>query len=74
MNLIAEQKYQILFDLFQAIRDTFELDEIMTQLLDMIQPIIDYDAAGIFVLNEELEHFRRTPSTVSYTHLRAHET
>ncbi len=62
MNLIAEQKYQILFELFQAIRDTFELDEIMTQLLDMIQPIIDYDAAGIFVLNEELEPVRRTPS------------
>jgi len=62
MNLIAEQKFQILFDLFQAIRDTFELDEIMTHLLDMIKPIIDYDAAGIFVLNEELEPVQRTPS------------
>jgi len=50
MNLIAEQKYQILFDLFQTIRDTFKLDEIMAHLLDMIYP-----------LNQELEHGRRLP-------------
>jgi len=61
MNLIAEQKYQILFDLFHTIRDTFKLDEIMAHMLDMIYPILDYDAAGIFVLNQELEHGRRLP-------------
>ena len=63
MNLIAEQKYQILFELFQAVRDTFELDEIMAHLLDTILTVVVYDAAGIFVLNQEIIHGRQAPPT-----------
>ena len=54
MNLTYEQKYHLLFELFQKIRDTLDLDEIMAHILDTIQTVIPYDAAGIFALNQAL--------------------
>jgi sigma-B regulation protein RsbU (phosphoserine phosphatase) len=62
MNLTYEQKYQLLFELFQKIRDTLDLDEIMGHLLDTIDTVIDYDAAGIFVLSREIINNRQVPS------------
>ncbi|NIO56171.1 MAG: SpoIIE family protein phosphatase [Candidatus Latescibacteria bacterium] len=56
MELTAETKYQLLLQISHKIRDTLDLDEILNHLLDMVQSVIDYDAAGIFVLNEELVH------------------
>ena len=56
MNLTGEQKYQLLLEISQKIRDTLDLDEIMEHLLDTIQAVVDYDAAGIFVLNQDLVH------------------
>ena len=55
MNLTYEQKYHLLFELFQKIRDTLDLDEIMAHILDTIHTILPYDAAGIFALNHTLE-------------------
>ncbi len=52
MNLTIEQKYQLLFEISHKTSDTLDLDEIMVQLLDTIKNIVDYDAAGIFVLNQ----------------------
>ena len=56
MNLTGEKKYQLLLEISQKIRDTLDLDEIMEHLLDTIQAVVDYDAAGIFVLTRDLVH------------------
>ncbi len=58
MKLTAENKYQLLRQISLQIRDTLDLDEILNQLLDMIQSTVSYDAAGIFVLNQDLIHAR----------------
>ncbi len=58
MKLTAETKYQLLQQIAHEIRDTLDLDEILNHLLDMIQSIVAYDAAGIFVLNQDLVHPR----------------
>lgn len=58
MELTAETKYQLLQQISLEIRDTLDLDEILNKLLDMIQTIVNYDAAGIFVLNQDLVHPR----------------
>ena len=52
MNLSIEQKYKLLFEISHKTSDTLDLDEIMVQLLDTIKSVVDYDAAGIFVLNQ----------------------
>ena len=52
MNLTVEQKYNLLFEIAHKTRDTLDLDEIMVLLLDTIKTIVDYDAAGIFILNQ----------------------
>lgn len=52
MDLTIEQKYKLLYEISHKTRDTLDLDEIMAQLLDTIKTLVDYDAAGIFVLNQ----------------------
>lgn len=59
MNLTDENKYHLLIEISQKIRDTLDLDEIMEHLLDTIQTVVDYDAAGIFILNQDLVHRKR---------------
>lgn len=63
MNITAEQKYQLLLEISQKVRDTLDLDEIMEHILDTIQTVVDYDAGGIFVLNQDLVHDRRLNPT-----------
>ncbi len=58
MELTSERKYQLLLDISHKVRDTLDLDEIMDQLLDAVKNVLDYDAAGIFVLNQDLIHGR----------------
>jgi sigma-B regulation protein RsbU (phosphoserine phosphatase) len=52
--LSAKIKYEILRDISFRIRDTFNLDEILNHLLDTVEKVINYDAAGIFVLNQDV--------------------
>jgi len=49
--LSVEQKYQLLLEISHRVRETLDLDEILDHLLDVVRSIVDYDAAGIFVLN-----------------------
>jgi sigma-B regulation protein RsbU (phosphoserine phosphatase) len=58
IRLTAETKYQLLLLISQKIRDTLDFDEILNHLLDTIQSVLDYDAAGIFVLNQDLVYSR----------------
>lgn len=58
IKLTAEKKYQLMLDISQKVRDTMNLDEIMEHLLDTVKTVFEYDAAGIFVLNQDLVHGR----------------
>ncbi len=53
MELKAETKYRLLARISHELRDTLDLDEILNHLLDMVRSVVEYDAAGIFVLNED---------------------
>lgn len=58
IELTTEVKYELLLDISQKVRATLDLDEILNILLDKIGTLIRYNAAGIFVLNEDMA---RTP-------------
>lgn len=58
MKLSDNRKYQLLLEISQKVRDTFDMDETLTHILDTIHGVVDYDAAGIFVLNQDLVHGR----------------
>ena len=53
-RLTAEAKYRLLLDLSRKVRGTLDLGETLDRLLDTVRSIVDYDAAGIFVLNEDV--------------------
>ncbi len=59
MYFTDKQKYQLLFEISHKVRDTLDIDEIMDHLLDAVKTVVNYDAAGIFVLNQDLVHGRR---------------
>jgi serine phosphatase RsbU (regulator of sigma subunit) len=50
-QLTAETKYRLLLQMSQRVSGTFDLDEILAQLLDTIAGVLQYDAAGVFVLD-----------------------
>lgn len=56
IELTAEIKYKLLRNISHKIRGTLDLDKILNLLLDMLANIIDYDAAGIFILSEDINH------------------
>lgn len=56
IQLTAEMKYQLLRDISHKIRGTFDLDKILNLLLDVLSNIVEYDAAGIFILSEDIIH------------------
>lgn len=53
-RLTAEAKYRLLLELSRKVRGTLDLGETLDRLLDTVRSIVDYDAAGIFVLNEDV--------------------
>ena len=53
-KLSAEQKYQLLREISLKIKGTLDLDIILTQLLDTLNTFMKYDAAGIFILSENI--------------------
>lgn len=56
IELTSEIKYQLLRDISHKIRGTLDLDKILNLLLDLLADVIDYDAAGIFILSEDINH------------------
>lgn len=52
-DLSCERKYDVIIEVSQRIRETLDLEEILQHLLDSLRQIVDYDAAGIFVLAPE---------------------
>ena len=57
-RLTADLKYRLLLQISQTMSGTLDLDEILNHLLDTIRLILDYDAAGVFVLNRQDLHPR----------------
>ncbi len=53
--LTLETKYHVLVEISHKLRDTLDLDEILNQLLDTLRVITHYDAAGIFVVNRDVD-------------------
>ena len=60
IDLTIESKYQLLLQIANLTRDTLDLDLILNQLLDQVNKIVDYDAAGIFILVSDLVYQRYT--------------
>lgn len=60
IDLTIESKYQLLLQIANLTRDTLDLDLILNQLLDQVNKIVDYDAAGIFILVSDLVYPRYT--------------
>ena len=57
-DLTADEKYELLKTISYKIRDTLDLDVILNQLLDLLEPVMQYDAAGVFVLSQDIIHPR----------------
>ncbi len=55
MGLSDEKKYKLLLEVSHKVRGTLDLDETLNQLLETVKTVVDYNAAGIFVLNQDLE-------------------
>jgi sigma-B regulation protein RsbU (phosphoserine phosphatase) len=53
-HLTAEIKARLLLEISHTIRGTLDLDEILDHLLDTVRSVLDYDAAGIFVLKADV--------------------
>lgn len=49
-----DAKYRLLLDISQEISRTFDLQEVVTHLLTTVRALVEYDAAGIFVLHRNV--------------------
>ncbi len=49
-QLTPEFKYRFLLQISEKVRGTLELEEVLNNLIEALYPVIEYDAAGIFVL------------------------
>ena len=56
IELTSEIKYRLLRNISHKIRGTLDLDKILNLLLDLLAEVIHYDAAGIFILTEDINH------------------
>jgi serine phosphatase RsbU (regulator of sigma subunit) len=52
--LTSDARYRLLLEVFHSTRGTLDLHETLDRLLDALQLLVPFDAAGIFVLREEV--------------------
>ncbi len=55
-ELSVEKKFQLMLEISEKISTTLDLDELLGHLIDSVKSIVDYDAAGIYVLRRSGEH------------------
>lgn len=60
LELTAETKVRLLLEVSQSIRGTLDLDTILDRLLSALCGLVECDACGIFVLNEDMAPSRRS--------------
>jgi len=53
-TLTSDARYRLLLEVFHSTRGTLDLHETLDRLLDAVQLLVPFDAAGIFVLREEM--------------------
>jgi sigma-B regulation protein RsbU (phosphoserine phosphatase) len=53
-TLTSDARYRLLLEVFHSTRGTLDMHETLDRLLDALQLIVPFDAAGIFVLREEV--------------------
>ena len=53
-TLTSDTRYRLLLEVFHSTRGTLDLHETLDRLLDALQLLVPFDAAGIFVLREEV--------------------
>jgi phosphoserine phosphatase RsbU/P len=53
-KLTPELKYRLLLDISQKISSTLDLEQVLNVLIEAVKSVVDYDAAGIFVLNSSV--------------------
>lgn len=53
--VVLKSRDQVLLEITHRLRDSLELDDVLNQLLDAHRGIVSYDAAGIFVLNQDVD-------------------
>jgi sigma-B regulation protein RsbU (phosphoserine phosphatase) len=49
-ELTVEKKFQLMLEISEKISTTLDLDELLGHLIDTVRSIVDYSAAGIYVL------------------------
>ena len=49
-----ELPYQLLLEISDQISRTVDLHDVVRHLLDAVRSVVEYDAAGIFVLNRDV--------------------
>jgi serine phosphatase RsbU (regulator of sigma subunit) len=52
--LTSDTRYRLLLEVFHSTRGTLDLHETLDRLLDALQLLVPFDAAGIFVLRQEV--------------------
>ena len=57
-TLTSDTRYRLLLEVFHSTRGTLDLHETLDRLLDALQLLVPFDAAGIFVLREEVQPAR----------------
>jgi sigma-B regulation protein RsbU (phosphoserine phosphatase) len=50
----SDAKYRLLLDISQEISRTFDLQEVVNHLLATVRSVVEYDAAGVFVLHRNV--------------------
>jgi serine phosphatase RsbU (regulator of sigma subunit) len=53
-SLTSDTRYRLLLEVFHSTRGTLDLHETLDRLLDALQLLVPFDAAGIFVLRDEV--------------------
>ncbi len=53
-HLTPEFKYRFLLQISEKVRGTLDLEDVLNHLIETLRPVIDYDAAGIFVLSQAI--------------------
>src|SRR5215471_8337262 len=53
-TLTSDARYRLLLEVFHSTRGTLDLHETLDRLLDALQLLVPFDAAGIFVLRDEV--------------------
>jgi sigma-B regulation protein RsbU (phosphoserine phosphatase) len=57
-TLTSDARYRLLLEVFHSTRGTLDMHEMLDRLLDTLQLLVPFDAAGIFVLREEMSPSR----------------